>query len=192
MKKVFLFLILLSMINFGSEFSQESIVEKLKPFLENARVYKKFKKVYARSGKLNEEILTYTSDGLETKNIVKKGDMVVQNMTNAKEQYIVPLVKFNKKYSFYEKYNDEWSIYMPKGEIKAVLVDKKLLKELGINEKEFYIKTAWNEKMIVKENDYLVSPIDMSEVYRIAKTEFFETYRQEANLKKYVKYIIIS
>lgn len=44
MKKVFLFLILLSMINFGSEFSQESIVEKLKPFLENARVYKKFKK----------------------------------------------------------------------------------------------------------------------------------------------------
>ncbi|WP_277287257.1 hypothetical protein [Sneathia sanguinegens] len=177
MKKVFLFLILLSMINFGSEFSQESIVEKLKPFLENARVYKKFKKVYARSGKLNEEILTYTSDGLETKNIVKKGDMVVQNMTNAKEQYIVPLVKFNKKYSFYEKYNDEWSIYMPKGEIKAVLVDKKLLKELGINEKEFYIKTAWNEKMIVKENDYLVSPIDMSEVYRIAKTEFFETYR---------------
>ena len=103
--------------------------------------------------------------------------MVVQNMTNAKEQYIVPLVKFNKKYSFYEKYNDEWSIYMPKGEIKAVLVDKKLLKELGINEKEFYIKTAWNEKMIVKENDYLVSPIDMSEVYRIAKTEFFETYR---------------
>lgn len=135
------------------------------------------KKVYARSGKLNEEILTYTSDGLETKNIVKKGDMVVQNMTNAKEQYIVPLVKFNKKYSFYKKYNDEWSIYMPKGEIKAVLVDKKLLKELGINEKEFYIKTAWNEKMIVKENDYLVSPIDMSEVYRIAKTEFFETYR---------------
>ena len=192
MKKVFLFLILLSMINFGSEFSQESIVEKLKPFRENARVYKKFKKVYARSGKLNEEILTYTSDGLETKNIVKKGDMVVQNMTNAKEQYIVPLVKFNKKYSFYEKYNDEWSIYMPKGEIKAVLVDKKLLKELGINEKEFYIKTAWNEKMIVKENDYLVSPIDMSEVYRIAKTEFFETYRQEAILKKYVKYIIIS
>ena len=46
--------------------------------------------------------------------------------------------------------------------------------------------------MIVKENDYLVSPIDMSEVYRIAKTEFFETYRQEAILKKYVKYIIIS
>ena len=36
----------------------------------------------------------------------------------------------------------------------------------------------WGEKMIVKVGDYLVSPLNYSEVYRIAEKEFFETYRE--------------
>lgn len=33
--------------------------------------------------------------------------------------------------------------------------------------------------MIVKENDFLVSPLDYSEIYRIANHEFFETYQEK-------------
>ena len=36
----------------------------------------------------------------------------------------------------------------------------------------------WGEKMVVRKNDYLVSPLDNSEVYRIARKEFFETYKK--------------
>jgi len=32
--------------------------------------------------------------------------------------------------------------------------------------------------MVVKKGDFLVSPLDYSEVYRIAKKEFFETYNE--------------
>ena len=46
-----------------------------------------------------------------------------------------------------------------------------------IDENEFYIITSWNEKMIVKKDDYLVSPMEYNEVYRIANKEFFETYK---------------
>ena len=35
------------------------------------------------------------------------------------------------------------------------------------------------EKIIVKENDFIVCPLDYSEVYRIAKKEFFETYKPD-------------
>ena len=31
--------------------------------------------------------------------------------------------------------------------------------------------------MIVKKDDYLVSPMEYNEVYRIANKEFFETYK---------------
>ena len=38
--------------------------------------------------------------------------------------------------------------------------------------------------MIVKKGDFLVSPLDYSEVYRIANKEFFETYKQKERLQK--------
>ena len=36
----------------------------------------------------------------------------------------------------------------------------------------------WGERMVVKSGDYLVAPMNYSEVYRVAEKEFFETYRE--------------
>ena len=38
--------------------------------------------------------------------------------------------------------------------------------------------------MIVKKDDFLVSPLDYSEIYRIANKEFFETYKPKDILQK--------
>jgi hypothetical protein len=36
----------------------------------------------------------------------------------------------------------------------------------------------WGESMIVKPGDYLVTPPEKNEIYRIAQKEFEETYKQ--------------
>ena len=180
MKKIVLLLIfILTVLSFSdiSVISQESILKELKPKLEKAPTYEKYKIIYARKAIAGEEIKTYTSDGLETKNISSNGDFVVKNTTNAQEMYILTKEKFDKRYKFSKKLDNTWNIYKPIGIIKAVLVDDNLLKNLKIDENEFYIITSWNEKMIVKKDDYLVSPMEYNEVYRIANKEFFETYK---------------
>ncbi len=41
----------------------------------------------------------------------------------------------------------------------------------------FRFRAAWGGLMEVRPRDYLASPLDGSEVYRIARREFRETYR---------------
>ena len=88
--------------------------------------------------------------------------------------------KFNSRYEFKGNHDGDWKIYRPLGKIRGIKVNSKIMSQLGIvkGKKEFYIIANWGEKMIVKKNDYLVSPLDNSEVYRIAEKEFFETYRK--------------
>ncbi len=181
MKKIVLLLIfvlsVLSFSEFSSAIPQETILKELKPKLEKAATYEKYKIIYARKAIAGEEIKTYTSDGLETKNVAKEGDFVVKNTTDAQEMYILTKEKFEKRYTFSKKLDDIWNIYQPIGKIKAVLVNSALLKSLKITGSEFYIITSWGEEMIVKKGDYLVSPMEYNEVYRIASKEFFETYK---------------
>ena len=55
---------------------------------------------------------------------------------------------------------------------------KELLDQVGIDE-EYYFIAAWGEEMVTKKDDYLACPLDHSEVYRIARKEFFETYKPD-------------
>ena len=67
MKKIVLLLIfILTVLSFSdiSVISQESILKELKPKLEKAPTYEKYKIIYARKAIAGEEIKTYTSDGL--------------------------------------------------------------------------------------------------------------------------------
>ena len=142
--------------------SQEKLLETLNLDFKKAPVYK-----------------TYTKDGLETQNVAKEGDYVVKNNTEAKEMYILSEKKFNERYKYKSDLDNEWKVYSPLGRIKALKVNGKVFRVLKIKEKEFYILTSWGEKMIVKRNDFLVTPLDYNEVYRIANKEFFETYEKE-------------
>jgi len=52
------------------------------------------------------------------------------------------------------------------------------LKKFGVKTR-FYFQADWGSKMVVKEKDFLACPVGGAEVYRIARKEFFETYRVE-------------
>ncbi|MBC2857138.1 hypothetical protein H3N56_11905 [Cetobacterium sp. 2A] len=171
MKKGFVLFFIFSFVSIFSKeviVSQKELIKMYEKELKKSSVYEKFNPIYAREAVIGEQIKTITKDGLETINTAYEGDYIVKNQTLAKEEYIVPKEKFEKRYTFIKNLDKNWNIYKPTGEIKAIKVETK---------ETFYIMAPWNEKMIVKSGDFLVSPLDYSEVYRIANHEFFETYK---------------
>jgi len=160
-------------------YTQKEIIETMVPILKSeGKIYKKFKKVYAKEVFTGEEIQTITSDGLETTNIAKSGDFIIKNQTDAEEMYIIGAEKFHARYDFLTEGEDGFSEYAAKGKVVAIVMNDNLLKQLEIGE-ECYFIAAWGEEMVVKKDDYLACPLDYSEVYRIAKKEFFETYKPD-------------
>ena len=160
-------------------YTQNEILETMVPILKSeGRIYKKFKKVYAREANEGEEIQTVTGDGLETTNKANAGDFIIKNQTEAGEMYIIGAQKFHDRYDFLEEGVDGFSVYAAKGKIVGIEMNADLLKRLKLAD-EFYLIAPWGEEMVVKKEDYLASPLDYSEVYRIARKEFFETYQPE-------------
>ncbi len=181
MKKIILTLFLLmgglsSMASKVIIIPQEDMLKQLLPLLEKAEIYEKYKPIEAKEAKGGEVIRTITSDGLETKNKAEKGDYIVRNLTEANEEYIIKKEKFKVRYDYIEKGKDGFKKYKPIGEIKAIVVSQEIMKILNRGE-EFFFMAPWGEKMVAKKGDYIVTPLDYSEIYRIAKKEFFETYR---------------
>jgi hypothetical protein len=142
---------------------------------EKGKVYKKYTKVYASVAKGGEKIYTITDDGPETVNIAKKGDFIIKNQTETQENYIVEKEAFEKRYKLIKKLENGYAEYQSIGKVIALAYDSTLMDQLDLGEK-FYFIAIWGERMVVKENDFLVCPPDYSEVYRIARKEFFETY----------------
>ncbi len=158
-------------------YTQKAIIATMVPILKSeGKTYKKFKKVFAREAVEGESIETVTDDGVETTNKAKAGDFIIKNQTEAGEMYIIGAEKFQDRYDFLEEGSDGFALYSPKGKAVAVEMNEELLKRLGL-QNEFYLIAPWGEEMVVKKDDYLASPLDFSEVYRIARKEFFETYQ---------------
>jgi len=159
--------------------SQEKTKEIFIPLLkQSGKLYQKKGKVYAREITNPEIIQTITSDGVETINQGEVGDFVIQNQTDAKEEYIIKSDTFCKKYAFLRKLNNGFSEYKAIGKTIAIEINKSLAKDLMLSF-PFQFTAPWGSEMICKENDFLVCPPDQSEVYRIARKEFFETYELE-------------
>ncbi len=155
---------------------QTEMLELVMPLLKSEGVqYKKFKHVFARKAKEGETIATVTNDGVETINQANKGDYIVKNQTDAEEMYILSNKKFNDRYTFSKRSKNGFSEYSPKGKIIGLELTTDLLKEFNLP-KEFHFEATWGAAMIAKESDFLACPPDLSEVYRIARKEFFETY----------------
>jgi hypothetical protein len=156
--------------------SQAELMALLVPQLRaKGQTYRKIKRVLARPALDGEPIATITSDGLETTNTAKQGDVIVQNTTEAGECYILPHHKFETRYHFLEEQPDGWSLYEATGTITAVELTAELLQTLQLPD-VFQFTARWGESMKAEKGDYLATPPDYSEVYRIARKEFFETY----------------
>ena len=159
--------------------TQEELLKLLLPVLKSeGRIFKKVAQVLARKAKEGEVIHTMTGDGHETSNKAGKGDYIVKNLTKAGEQYIVKNQKFKDRYDFQKEEGYGFSRYNSKGKVIAVEMTKQRLQDLGL-EAPFHFLASWDEKMIVKANDFLVCQPDFKSVYRIARQEFFETYQLE-------------
>ena len=148
----------------------------MKPLLQgNGVVYRKKKNVFARRAHAGELIQTQTADGLETVNTAGEGDYIVRNQTNAREEYIVPAYKFIRKYKHLWPTDAQWAEYEPLGHIVAVELTPQRLETLTLPA-EFEFTAPWGAPMTAKTGDFIGCPPDYSEVYRLARTEFFETY----------------
>ncbi len=157
--------------------TQAEIQAMFQPLLnEKGQIFQKSKNVFARKAKEGERVVTITGDGIETKNTASKGDYIVMNQTEASEQYIMSKKKFSNRYDYICRAKGSFNCYASKGRIVGVALTPELMSQLNLSN-PFYFQAPWGQEMVAKEGDYLVSPTDGTEIYRIARKEFFETYR---------------
>lgn len=158
--------------------SQLEFQRALLPILrDEGVVYTKFKPVLAKRAQGGETIETSTGDGVETKNQAGPSDYIVKNCTKAKELYIVKDSAFHARYKFNKKAEDGYSQYLPTGKVIAVTLTGEIMGLFGKQDELFFL-ASWNEAIVAKKGDLLVCPLDFSEIYRIARKEFDETYRE--------------
>ncbi len=156
--------------------SQKALKELFLPILKDeGATYQKFRVVRARKAEKGEHITTVTSDGKETENVAESGDYLVENQTSARERYLVSSDKFRERYQKEDDEDDGWALYKPVGKVYAMELSKTLLSRLDLQD-EFEIEAPWGAAEVVKRDDFMVCPPDFTEIYRIARQEFMETY----------------
>lgn len=157
--------------------SQNRLLSRFKPRLEqDGSEFKKSQGVKARLAIEGETIISVTDAGEETSNRAGANDVVVENDTKAKEQYIVEMDIFMDRYDVDTTLSEQWQAYSPKGKILGLEVSHEVTALLDVGD-QFFIEAPWKSDQYCEEGDYLVSPLpDLSEVYRIGRAEFEQTY----------------
>lgn len=158
--------------------SQKEFLAYFLPILEkNGDHFKKVTMVKAKKADPGTWIITKTSDGVETKNQAKTGDFLVENQTSSMEQYLVKGDAFLKKYEIEHCLERGWATYKPIGQVLAYRVSNVDFEFFGVIDiLEF--EAPWGETTVVKPGDYLATPPEKNEIYRIAQKEFGETYKK--------------
>lgn len=155
-------------------YPQDEMKEKfLSKIKETGKTYKKKTQVLVRIAKEEEKIVTTTSTGKETECVAKVGDFIVQNKTGAKEEYVLPPEKFNKRYEKTSKTENGLDVYQATGMCKALQFKGS---EWNMSNKIKFI-ADWKEEMVMEDGDMVCTPLPAAnEIYRIALKEFNETY----------------
>ncbi len=158
--------------------SQDDILAHFLPLMEaHGKRFRKKSLIRAKKASPGLVVVTVTSDGIETKNTAEKGDWLVENQTSVKESYLIKDETFKKKYILLHSLGEGWGCYRPIGEIYAYSVSEGDLRKFGAaGIMEF--QAPWKESIVVKVGDFLVAPTDKSEIYRVARKEFGETYEE--------------
>ncbi len=144
---------------------------------ERGKRFRKKSLIRAKKAEPGLHVVTLTSDGVETQNTAEKGDWLVENQTSAKESYLIKAETFEKKYILLHSLGEGWGCYRPIGEIYAYNVSGDDLEKFGAAD-AIEFQAPWKESIVIKAGDFLVAPTDKSEIYRVAKKEFSETYEE--------------
>jgi len=151
--------------------TQQEAIAYFLPLIEsNGKIYEKFTEIDARPAIAGEVIVTITGDGKETTNTAKEGDVVVRNLTTARELYILSGSKLAARYKPVAGSNNAegWKRYKATGECQG----------LQYNGSNIVFEASWGENMVLKTGDMICTPLpNKAEIYRIAAKEFTETYR---------------
>lgn len=155
--------------------SQKEAKDLFLPVIEKeGKVYKKSTIVDARPAEEGELVVTEIDGEEETRKKAKKGDMVITNPDG--EEYIVDKKKFESRYDPVDEPSklEGNKRYEAKGYAKALEFNHE---DFDV-ESPFYFTAAWDEKMLIKDGDMIVTTLpDKNEVYRIEKKSFSNTYK---------------
>ena len=158
--------------------SQEILIGIFEPLFQKYAIRaRKTATVLVRPANADERVATITSDGLETMNTAAEGDFIVKNRTQASEEYVLTKTLIEQRYQPTGQQENGWDEMRPTSETQVLELTAERLQEAGLSA-PFYFMARWNEPMIAKENDYLAATADFSEMYRIAKDAFEETYQK--------------
>lgn len=160
------------------DFSQSEMFARFSPVLDaEGVIFQKKQNVFAKKAEAQEVVTTQTSDGVETVNTAETGDYLVKNQTAAGEVYVVKASKFAARYEWFGIGEGGFEEYRPTGRVTAVELTPERCEAMDLPD-VFHFEAPWGEAMVAKTGDFIVSPPDGAEVYRIARKEFFETYAE--------------
>ncbi len=146
-------------------------------FKENqfkAKLFEKFSTADVRLAKEGEVIQTILDGEVETVNTAKSNDVVIRGTRG--EEYIMDKDKFAKRYDLTSKTLD--NTYQNVKATGTCVAYQYQGEPMEFN-------AAWNEKMIIKADDWLATTDDsVPEVYRIEKQAFAETYKPSSPKKE--------
>lgn len=77
-----------------------------------------------------------------------------------------------------------------KQELKAMQIDKEVMKLLDNNENPFYIYDSNGEKKLVRMGDYFFSPLNLSSIYTLDKENFEFNFRNKALPEKKIESVV--
>ena len=158
------------------DFSQPEMLALFRPILDSEGiVFEKKQNVFAKKVEAPEVVATQTSDGSETVNTAEVGDYLVKNQTEAGEVYVLKAHKFEQRYQWLRSAEAGFEEYRSTGRVTAVELTPERCAALQLPS-TFHFEAPWGEKMVAKSGDFIATPPDGAEVYRIARKEFFETY----------------
>lgn len=154
-------------------YTQDEMKKIFIPLLKKqGETFQKIGKVLVRPAKTGEKITTITSSGIETINTAKEGDVIIQNDTDEKEEYILSKEKLESRYQKTNNTKDGMDIYLAKGKCIALTYEGA---EHGMDNKIKFI-APWNEEMVLEDGDKIVTTEKMDEIYRIDRKSFEQTY----------------
>jgi hypothetical protein len=137
------------------------------------------KKSLIRAKKINPGtlVITRTSDGQEYENTSEPGDWLIENQTAVSEHYLMKEAIFSKKYILHQALGEGWGSYRATGWVYAKQVTETEMHAFA-RAQSLDFEGPRNKTVSLHPGNYLVIPIDQSEVYRITDKEFVQTYEQ--------------
>ena len=130
----------------------------------------KFQRLNAVQSNGGEEVETVGSDGnKETKRTTKKGEWIVNNVSNPNNKWIIDDATFIRKYE-----KEKENVYKPKGSVMLAAE----ISEVS-NDDISFAPPMWGGDVITIKNDgyFMKDPKNEKDIYAISKADFDSTYK---------------